>query len=287
MDNGGHMPSQSQWAKLNEFLLQVGSFDDPIAFCVNAIRRLRNVVSFDEGRVYFMDSDGQVFDEYLLGVSKKVTKAYHEYYGELGGRRYSATKRAKDEEQRLRLNDANDETPKGMRVKRQRIVVMDWSKEPHDTRFYREYVAPLGLTFSTGFQLFDVDGNTRALFCLDRTRPVDYSSDERALLSLVATHLDNMYRKLFCVPPVSQGDTIGLMASGVELTERERQVCTMLMRGASTKSIAKMFGISRTTVYKHVSNIHRKLGVSSQGELLARLSAAAIQGRGDTIGTQP
>jgi hypothetical protein len=197
MDNGGHMPSQSQWAKLNEFLLQVGSFDDPIAFCVNAIRRLRNVVSFDEGRVYFMDSDGQVFDEYLLGVSKKVTKAYHEYYGELGGRRYSVTKRVKDEEQRLRLNDANDEMPKGMRVKRQRIVVMDWAKEPHDTRFYREYVAPLGLTFSTGFQLFDVDGNTRALFCLDRTRPVDYSSDERALLSLAATHLDNMYRKIF------------------------------------------------------------------------------------------
>ena len=147
MDNGGHMPSQSQWAKLNEFLLQVGSFDDPIAFCVNAIRRLRNVVSFDEGRVYFMDSDGQVFDEYLLGVSKKVTKAYHEYYGELGGRRYSATKRVKDEEQRLRLNDANDEMPKGMRVKRQRIVVMDWSKEPHDTRFYREYVAPSSSPF--------------------------------------------------------------------------------------------------------------------------------------------
>ena len=69
------MPSQAQWSKLNEDLLQVGAEDDQTRFCVNALVRLKNVISFDQGRVYFLDEDGHVYDEFLMGVSKKTTKA--------------------------------------------------------------------------------------------------------------------------------------------------------------------------------------------------------------------
>ena len=65
------MPSQVQWSKLNEYLLQVGAFDELVPFCVNALERLGKVVSFDQGRVYLFDGDGRVFDEYLRGISKK------------------------------------------------------------------------------------------------------------------------------------------------------------------------------------------------------------------------
>ena len=34
------MPSQTQWSKLSEYLLQVGAFDEPVPFCVNALERL-------------------------------------------------------------------------------------------------------------------------------------------------------------------------------------------------------------------------------------------------------
>ena len=279
------MPSQVQWAKLNEYLLQVGAFDESVPFCVNALERLPKVVSYDQGRVYLYDGWGHVFDEYLQGVSKRDTKAYHEYYSDVDDQRYSATRRANDELRKLHMKP-EEPLDRGMRVRRQEIIVIDWACEPHDTRFYREYVGRLGLTYSTGFTLTDHKGHLRALFCLDRTRPVNYGAEERALLSLVATHLDNMYRKIFAEPPVVLGDTIALMASGIPLTERERQLCTMLMRGATPKSIAETLGISRRTVYKHLSNIHAKLGVSSQTELLAKLSESAARGRSEVLTNQ-
>lgn len=280
------MPSVAQWSKLNEFLLQVGAEDDQTRFCVNALMRLKNVVSFDQGRVYFMDEDGHVYDEFLIGVSKKTTKAYHEYYSDVDGGRYSATKRAKAEAARIRRVELDDGTAPGQRVSLAPVYTMSWLDEPHDTKYYKEHVAPQGLTYCAGFQLYDNEGRPRALFTLDRTRPVDYTRDECQLLSLAATHLGNMYRKIFAEPPAATGDTIALMASGAPLTERERQVCTMLMRGFSAKAIADLYGISRTTVYKHVQNIHAKLGVSNQVELLAKLSESAARGKDVTGSTQ-
>ncbi len=273
------MPSQAQWNKLNEYLLQVGVQDDTIAFGVNALERLRNLVPFDQGRVYFLDEEGNVFDEYLLNVSKKVTRAYHEYYAEVGNGWYSATRRAKFEARKLKT--AADEGPiaKGMAYSLTPITVVDWSAEPHDTRFFTEYVSQLGLTYSTGFILRDNRGLPRMLACIDRTRPVAFGRDETQLLSIAATHLDNMYRKLFADPPVITSNTIALMAGGAPLTERERQVATLLMQGQSTKAISQLLGISRTTVYKHVSNIHAKLGVSNQVELIARLQESAARGK--------
>ena len=226
------MPSVAQWSKLNEFLLQVGALDEQIPFCVNALNRLRNVVSFDQGRVYFFDEAGHVFDEYLLNVSKEVTKAYHEYYEDVDDARYSATRRARFEARRVTADGIDQGRKPESSLRLQRVHAVNWEDEPHDTRFFREYVARIGLTYSTGFTLYDCEHVPRALFCIDRTRPVEFSREELHMLSLAATHLDNMYRKLFATPPASTGDTIALMAGGAPLTERERQIATMLM-GAS------------------------------------------------------
>lgn len=280
------MPSVAQWSKLNEFLLQVGALDEQIPFCVNALNRLRNVVSFDQGRVYFFDEAGHVFDEYLLNVSKEVTKAYHEYYEDVDDARYSATRRARFEARRVTADGIDQGRKPGSSLRLQRVHAVNWEDEPHDTRFFREYVARIGLTYSTGFTLYDCEHVPRALFCIDHTRPVEFSREELHMLSLAATHLDNMYRKLFATPPASTGDTIALMAGGAPLTERERQIATMLMRGFSAKAISESLHIARTTVYKHVQNIHEKLGVSNQVELLAKLSELAARGKAEVSSTE-
>ena len=280
------MPSVAQWSKLNEFLLQVGALDEQIPFCVNALNRLRNVVSFDQGRVYFFDEAGHVFDEYLLNVSKEVTKAYHEYYEDVDDARYSATRRARFEARRVTADGIDQGRKPRSSLRLQRVHAVNWEDEPHDTRFFREYVARIGLTYSTGFTLYDCEHVPRALFCIDHTRPVEFSREELHMLSLAATHLDNMYRKLFATPPASTGDTIALMAGGAPLTERERQIATMLMRGFSAKAISESLHIARTTVYKHVQNIHEKLGVSNQVELLAKLSELAARGKAEVSSTE-
>ena len=53
-------------------------------------------------------------------------------------------------------------------------------------------------------------------------------------------------------------------APGTALTERERQVLVMLVKGLSNKEIAKGLKVSPGTVNSHLDNIYRKLGVSGR-----------------------
>jgi DNA-binding NarL/FixJ family response regulator len=60
-----------------------------------------------------------------------------------------------------------------------------------------------------------------------------------------------------------------------ELTAREREVLELVAAGRSNRQIAETLYIAEKTANVHVSNILRKLGVSSRGE-----AAAAAYRRG-------
>ena len=57
------------------------------------------------------------------------------------------------------------------------------------------------------------------------------------------------------------------------LTEREREVAHMVLRGHSVKSTASQMSISPETVRMHRKNLYLKLEIGSQSELLALFSA--------------
>jgi two-component system nitrate/nitrite response regulator NarL len=70
------------------------------------------------------------------------------------------------------------------------------------------------------------------------------------------------------------------------LTTREWEVVELLATGASTRYIADRLFLSTTTVYSHVKNVLRKLGVHSRGEaaraaqrLREEEIAGAVRGR--------
>ncbi|MDH3906361.1 MAG: helix-turn-helix transcriptional regulator, partial [Gammaproteobacteria bacterium] len=54
------------------------------------------------------------------------------------------------------------------------------------------------------------------------------------------------------------------------LTDRERQITQLLLRGHSTKSVARELGIAPGTVMVHKRNLFAKLGITSQYELFSR-----------------
>jgi DNA-binding CsgD family transcriptional regulator len=56
-----------------------------------------------------------------------------------------------------------------------------------------------------------------------------------------------------------------------ELTDRERQISQLLLRGHSSKSIARELNIAPGTVMVHKRNLFAKLGISSQYELFSLL----------------
>jgi DNA-binding CsgD family transcriptional regulator len=61
------------------------------------------------------------------------------------------------------------------------------------------------------------------------------------------------------------------------LTEREREVVQLLLRGNSAKAIARVLAISPETARNHLKRIYPKLGVASQAELFALFFRALEQ----------
>jgi DNA-binding NarL/FixJ family response regulator len=62
------------------------------------------------------------------------------------------------------------------------------------------------------------------------------------------------------------------MSSDVQLTERERDVLTLLAKGLTVARVAEMLGISRNTAAGYAKTVYRKLNVTSRAE--ATLEAA-------------
>lgn len=54
------------------------------------------------------------------------------------------------------------------------------------------------------------------------------------------------------------------------ISEREREVLDQLVLGKSVREIAAEVGRSTHTIHDHVKSLHKKLGASSRGELVAR-----------------
>ena len=53
------------------------------------------------------------------------------------------------------------------------------------------------------------------------------------------------------------------------LTQRERQITQLLLRGHSSKSVARELDIAPGTVMVHKRNLFSKLGITSQYELFS------------------
>lgn len=61
-----------------------------------------------------------------------------------------------------------------------------------------------------------------------------------------------------------------------ELSDREREVLTLVGRGLSNPEIAAHLHISGKTVRNHITNIFAKLGVTERSEAIARARAAGL-----------
>lgn len=239
------------WESLNSFLLKCGSVHEPHRFVTNALEQLQPLVPFDQGRAYFINKNAQVYDEFLLGVDRHITKAYHMYYSRIQDGQYSAVKRS------TTLHPA-------------KTVVCDWTAYPKD-QFIEEHLRPQGIRYSTGFCLYDMQGMPAVLFCMDRTSRVNYSPVDCRLLDQIKQHLDNLFRNFYVPVGESQTQDIRSMKTDTPLTKRETEIALLLKDGVSPENIAQRLCISLTTVYKHIAHIHKKLHVSNRQQLLVKL----------------
>jgi DNA-binding CsgD family transcriptional regulator len=75
------------------------------------------------------------------------------------------------------------------------------------------------------------------------------------------------------VEPAKAAEIAPIVVQAYDLTDREQQITRLIARGAATADIAGELFLSAHTVRDHVKAIFQKVGVSSRGELVAKLFA--------------
>ncbi len=73
------------------------------------------------------------------------------------------------------------------------------------------------------------------------------------------------------IEPAAPADLAVLVAEAYGLTSRELQITQLVSRGMTTAEVARTLFISPHTVRDHLKTVFAKAGVSSRGELVARL----------------
>ncbi|BFL46509.1 response regulator transcription factor [Lactonifactor longoviformis] len=232
------------WEYIHRFLLSSGSIHEQRQFCEHALRSLNTLVPYDQARLLYIDKCRYVSDVTLLGVEKWWWDMYMGYYSKIEDSRYF-----------IRNKSVNQ------------IHVYDWSML--NGEFVRDYVRPQGLRYSTGFGLTDRDGGIQCVFCLDRTSVTPYTERELAVLEVLRSHLENLYRGMQASEKLGNERPYNPVYH--LLTPREQEIARLLCDGKVPGEIGKILYISVATVYCHLRNIHSKLHVSSRQELILRL----------------
>lgn len=79
------------------------------------------------------------------------------------------------------------------------------------------------------------------------------------------------------VEPAKSGDLATIIIEAYGLTPRERDVVRAIARGSSTPDIAAELILSAHTVRDYIKAVFDKVGVSSRGELVAKLFAEPVR----------
>ena len=146
-----------------------------------------------------------------------------------------------------------------------------------DSPYYTDYYLGSGLQDEIGY-LVPIDADAAVLLSLGRTLSLArYSAEETRLLKALKFAIASCVKKhtdLATRPRASQlsrqlSEQMSNFGAGV-LTEQERRVAQLLLRGHSSKSCARELAISPTTERVHRRNIYAKLQISSQAELFNR-----------------
>jgi len=87
----------------------------------------------------------------------------------------------------------------------------------------------------------------------------------------IASRMMNFFQGLNSAPQTGRP-----VAAFPELTEREREVLTLITKGVSNKDIAEKLFISMKTVSKHITNIFSKLQVADRAQAILRARDAGL-----------
>jgi DNA-binding CsgD family transcriptional regulator len=141
------------------------------------------------------------------------------------------------------------------------------------SEYYNSWYRLSGLHDECGY-IIDLGGGSFVNVSLGRTlNPANFRKAELDLLRDITPMVNTLVQKRWASAPGQQNKLRLQLQTALNsfgdslLTEREKQVINMILRGHSTRSLSEKLSISMETVKLHRKHAYAKLEVSSQAEL--------------------
>lgn len=235
-------------------VLECSQEHTPRSFSIKLLELLRTFCPYDKAVVMFLNINGKVSGSYTIGIEREWLDMFLNYYTGTIAPEYD-------------IYCGKRETS-GFKFS----TIIDWARV-RESEFKRDYITPMGLKYSWGFCFFDLNGKYRVIISLDRTRNEPFSMQEQNRLGLALPILNNIHRNFFYhgVDSRSSRDIPQSAWNQFGLTAREEEISNLLCQGMTAQNISSALYIAITTTYKHIANIFKKTGVSSQQELIVKL----------------
>ena len=135
--------------------------------------------------------------------------------------------------------------------------------------FFTQWLQPLGIYFEGGCNIVHNEIIYGSVTLMRNQETGDFKDRELEILNILNQHLckrffadypNGIREKYFFLP----GATI---LSKFSLTEREYEVLQLIRKGFSNQQISEKLFISNNTTKKHITNLFRKLGISSRRQI--------------------
>ncbi|NBZ88562.1 helix-turn-helix transcriptional regulator [Stagnihabitans tardus] len=140
----------------------------------------------------------------------------------------------------------------------------------YSSEYHRTYYVQTGLAEEVGF-FVPVEGATLVLSLMRREASGGFSEAEMAPLHQAEALVSDLVRLYWGGVAARFGARAPAPGpwARLNLTEREAAIVELVLQGHSSESIALRLGITTGTVKVHRRNVYRKLGISSQTQLLS------------------
>jgi len=143
------------------------------------------------------------------------------------------------------------------------------------SEFYNDFLVKDGLHYGVNYFAYVGAVSVGDLRIWRGRHKEDFTRRDLAILDAIGSAFTNAMR-MAAIRERADDPEVGLMVAlgrlneRMGLTDREREICTGLLRGLSDKEIADTHHISTTTVRTHIKHIFQKLGISKRSHLQAR-----------------
>lgn len=244
-------PCKAKWELIYKVVTASGKSHNPRSFAIDVLHNIGKICPFDAGLAYFLDKNGKIIGMEVVHANTYWRQVYQDYYGFVENRPFQYFVDIPEDPVIPTIN------------------VRDWEKEWSEQSIHF-FVQPIGLKYSCGFALYDLNGKYKTIFSLDRHTKSPFSNDDLYNLQLAVCQLNELHKNFYYRK--SHLDAMEQeFWTDAHLTAREIEVVDLLIQGFSPQEISAVLYISMSTTYKHITHIYNKMKVTNRQELMVKL----------------